>query len=78
MFSGTLAKTVEMFSSQQVCSIAVVRNGHLVAEAYNSCTQADIPQDVKSVTKSVTSALVGIALAERKLISMDQKVRDFS
>ncbi|BFT75680.1 serine hydrolase domain-containing protein [Paenibacillus sp. P36] len=77
MFSGTLAKTVEMFSSQQVCSIAVVRNGHLVAEAYNSCTQEDIPQDVKSVTKSVTSALVGIALAERKLISLDQKVRDF-
>lgn len=77
MFSGTLAKTLDMFGSQQVCSIAVVRNGHLVAEAYNSCTQDDIPQDVKSVTKSVTSALVGIALAERKLISLDQKVRDF-
>lgn len=77
MFSGTLAKSLEMFSSGQVCSIAVVRNGHLVAEAYNSCTQADIPQDVKSVTKSITSALVGIALSERKLFSLDQRVTDF-
>ncbi|WP_171684506.1 serine hydrolase domain-containing protein [Paenibacillus planticolens] len=77
MFSGTLAKTLETFSSKQVHSIAVIRNGHLVAEAYNSSTEADAPQDMKSVTKSITSALVGIALSERKLISLDQKVADF-
>jgi CubicO group peptidase (beta-lactamase class C family) len=77
MFSGTLAKMLEVFGNQQVHSIAVVRNGHLVAEAYNQTTQADTPQDIKSVTKSITSALVGIALSERKLISSDQRMADF-
>ncbi|MDD9266948.1 serine hydrolase domain-containing protein [Paenibacillus sp. GCM10023248] len=77
MFSGTLAKTLEMFGSQGVHSVAVIRNGYLVAEAYNASTQEDVPQDLKSVTKSVTSALVGIALHERKLISADQKVAEF-
>lgn len=77
MFSGTLAKMLEMFSSQGVHSVAVIRNGYLVAEAYNASTQEDVVQDNKSVTKSITSALVGIALSERKLISVDQKLADF-
>jgi CubicO group peptidase (beta-lactamase class C family) len=77
MFSATLAETFEVFHNQGVHSVAVIRNGHLVAEAYKEGTQPDIPQDVKSVTKSVTSALVGIALSERKLISLDQRVAAF-
>ncbi|MCY9664000.1 beta-lactamase family protein [Paenibacillus alginolyticus] len=77
MNSAALAKMLEVFRDQQVHSVAVIRNGHLVAEAYNESTQADLPQDVKSVTKSVTSALIGIALSERKLISLDQRLAAF-
>lgn len=77
MNSAVLAKMLEVFRDQQVHSVAVIRNGHLVAEAYNEGTQADLPQDVKSVTKSVTSALIGIALSERKLISLDQRLAAF-
>jgi CubicO group peptidase (beta-lactamase class C family) len=77
MNSAALAKMLEVFRDQQVHSVAVIRNGHLVAEAYNENSQADLPQDVKSVTKSVTSALIGIALSERKLISLDQRLVAF-
>ncbi|NOU84466.1 serine hydrolase [Paenibacillus sp. LMG 31460] len=77
MNSAALAKMLEVFRDQQVHSVAVIRNGHLVAEAYNENSQADLPQDVKSVTKSVTSALIGIALSERKLISLDQRLATF-
>lgn len=77
IFSATLAKAFDVFRNQQVHSVAVIRNGFLVAEAYKENTQAGIPQDVKSVTKSITSALIGIALSERKLKSPDQKLAEF-
>ncbi|SDN41231.1 CubicO group peptidase, beta-lactamase class C family [Paenibacillus sp. yr247] len=77
MNSAALAKMLEAFRNQQVHSVAVIRNGFMVTEAYNENTQVDIPQDVKSVTKSITSALVGIALSERKLKSTDQRLAAF-
>jgi len=54
-------------------SIAIVRNGKLVAESYASDPD-DIHriQNVKSVTKTFTSVLTGIALHEKILDSLDQ------
>ncbi|UKS25383.1 beta-lactamase family protein [Paenibacillus sp. HWE-109] len=77
LHSSALAKMLKIFRHQAVHSVAVIRNGHLVAEAYNEGTGTDILQDMKSVTKSITSALVGIALSEFKLSSIDQKAADF-
>jgi CubicO group peptidase (beta-lactamase class C family) len=58
----------------QVRSLLVVRHGYLVYERYWHGLDVADGHDVRSVTKSVTSALVGIALAEGRLQSLDQTV----
>jgi CubicO group peptidase (beta-lactamase class C family) len=58
----------------QVRSLLVVRRGYLVYERYWQGMTASHGDDVQSVTKSVVSALVGIALGEGKLTGLDQPV----
>jgi CubicO group peptidase (beta-lactamase class C family) len=58
----------------QVRSLLVVRHGYLVYERYWQGFDAADGQEIHSVTKSVNSALVGIALAEGRLQSLDQTV----
>jgi CubicO group peptidase (beta-lactamase class C family) len=58
----------------QVRSVLVVRHGYLVYEHYWQGVTAADGDDVYSVTKSVVSALVGIALGEGKLKGLDQTV----
>ena len=50
----------------QVRSILIVRHGYLVYEHYRQGLDQADGHDVRSITKSVTGALVGIALAEGK------------
>jgi CubicO group peptidase (beta-lactamase class C family) len=59
-----------------VRSIVVVRNGVLVYERYWQGLDADDGHDVRSVTKSVVSALVGIALDSGAIDSLDSTVGD--
>ncbi|KRF07115.1 hypothetical protein ASG89_17325 [Paenibacillus sp. Soil766] len=77
LYSATLAKTFDVFHDHGVHSIAVIRNGVWVADASKEGIQSGIPQDMKSVTKSVTSALIGIALKEGKLKSPEQRLAAF-
>jgi CubicO group peptidase (beta-lactamase class C family) len=58
----------------QVRSVLVVRHGYLVYEHYWQDVTASDGDNVYSVTKSVVSALVGIALGEGKLKGLDQTV----
>jgi CubicO group peptidase (beta-lactamase class C family) len=58
-------------------SLLVVRNGYLVFEKYYSWGSPDKYAVVHSVTKSVTSALIGIALNKGYLNSVDQKLIEF-
>jgi CubicO group peptidase (beta-lactamase class C family) len=58
----------------QVRSLLVVRHGYLVYERYWHGFDAADGHNSYSVTKSVTSALVGIALAEGRLRGLDQTV----
>lgn len=53
-------------------AIVVVHNGHIVAEAYGEGFNASTPLLGWSMTKSVTAALVGMAIKDGKL-SLDQK-----
>jgi CubicO group peptidase (beta-lactamase class C family) len=53
-------------------AIVVVHNGHIVAEAYGEGFTASTPLLGWSMTKSVTAALVGMAIKDGKL-SLDQK-----
>jgi CubicO group peptidase (beta-lactamase class C family) len=58
----------------QVRSVLVVRHGYLVYEHYWQGRTAANGDNLYSVTKSVVSALVGIALGEGKLTGLDQPV----
>lgn len=55
-------------------SLLIVRNGYVVLDAYFYPFQAGQVHDVASVTKSITSTLIGIAIAEHKLSSVHQPV----
>lgn len=58
-------------------SLLVVKNGYLVFEKYYSWGSPEKYAVVHSVTKSVTSALIGIALDKDYLKSVDQKLTEF-
>jgi CubicO group peptidase (beta-lactamase class C family) len=58
-------------------SLLVLKNGYLVAEKYfNGITAGDASQTA-SVTKSITSAMAGIAIREHFISGTDQKLKDF-
>lgn len=79
MDAGKLAELDDLIAAQysHITGIAVVRKGYLVHEYYpNGCGPQDA-RHVASVTKSVISALVGIAIDAGYLQSVDQKVLDF-
>jgi CubicO group peptidase (beta-lactamase class C family) len=58
-------------------SLVLVRNDHVILELYVHPYDRDTVHNVKSVSKSIISALVGIALREKILESLDQTVREF-
>lgn len=57
--------------------LLVIKNGYLIAEKYFNEGAVDRKNQLQSVTKSYTSALVGIALDQGCLSSVDQKMVDF-
>jgi CubicO group peptidase (beta-lactamase class C family) len=57
--------------------LVVVKNGYLIAEGYFNEGAVDEMFDRASATKSFTSALVGIALDQGCLSSVDQKMVNF-
>jgi CubicO group peptidase (beta-lactamase class C family) len=60
-----------------VRSLLVARHGRLAGEYYFGGAQAGRPWPLRSVTKSVTSALVGIALRQGKLTGVDGHIMDW-
>ena len=58
-------------------SLLVVKNGYLIAEDYFNEGSVDQRDLLQSATKSVTSALVGIALNEGLLSNIDMKMTGF-
>jgi CubicO group peptidase (beta-lactamase class C family) len=68
--------TIVPASYPQVRSVLVVRHGYLVVERYWQGVAASDGHNSFSVTKSFVSALVGIALRDRRLRSLDQTVEE--
>lgn len=60
-----------------VHSIQIVRHGRLVFDAYIYPFNAEMRHDVASVTKSITSTLVGIALQDGSLTDVKQPLLSF-
>jgi CubicO group peptidase (beta-lactamase class C family) len=58
-------------------ALLIVRHGSLVVEEYFNNWQADRLHTLQSVSKSFTSALVGIAIARGEFKGVDEKVLDF-
>ncbi|MCG8353587.1 MAG: beta-lactamase family protein [Chloroflexales bacterium] len=63
--------------TETIYSLLVIKNGYLIAEQYFHEGSVEQKARIQSVTKSYTSALVGIALEQGCLASLDQKMMDF-
>ena len=59
---------------EYIRGILVATDGRVISEAYFHGAVADRPQNMKSLTKSVTSALIGVAIKEGFIESVDQRV----
>jgi CubicO group peptidase (beta-lactamase class C family) len=58
-------------------SLLVSHQGELVLERYYNGARAASPANIKSASKSVISALVGIAVSRGLIKSVDQKIGDY-
>jgi CubicO group peptidase (beta-lactamase class C family) len=79
MDSARLAQAFSFIKDQglNLHSLLVIRNGHLVVEAYFSSYHANTRHVLYSCTKSFIATLVGIAMDQGSLTSVDQPVLDF-
>ncbi len=79
---GVDAKTLARMNSHartalpHIRSLLITRHGYLIFEEYYNGGSRDEYQNIQSITKSVTSALIGIAIRQG-LIGVDQKVVEF-
>ena len=62
---------------ESIYSLLVIKDGRLIAEEYFHEGSIDQKINMKSVTKSYTSALTGIALEQGCLANVDQKMMEF-
>jgi len=62
---------------ETIRSLLVVRNGRLIGEHYFHGASIDDKARLQSVTKSVTSALAGIAIEQGCLAGLDRPVLDY-
>jgi CubicO group peptidase (beta-lactamase class C family) len=76
-----LAELADQIRTGEVCpnlhALLVVRHGVLVLEEYFNGWKRDELHTLQSVSKSFTSALVGIAIARGEFKGVDEKVLDF-
>lgn len=79
MNSDTLGKVVDYIENWDLDfhSVLVVRNGYIVLEEYFGYYNQDTLHEIYSCTKSVTSALVGIAIHEGYISGVDERVLDY-
>ncbi len=78
--TGLIEKMVNDISNEthkNIHSVLVIRNGKLVLEEYFYQYDANKTHQLRSATKSVLSALAGIALDQKLLKSKDEKVLSF-
>ena len=76
MDSATLAEAFDFIQQNKVPihSLLIIRNGNIVLDAYFYPFQSGQLHDGASMTKSVTSTLIGIAIGQHKLSGVSQSV----
>lgn len=76
--SALTARAIEAAAElPRLRSLLIARHGELLHEEYRGSSGADRYANIKSASKSVLSALVGIAIAEGHLDGVDQRVVPF-
>ncbi len=75
-------RIVEMFeyideNNYAIDSVLIVKDGYMVVEEYLSYYSSETLHPVYSVTKSFTSTLIGRAIEEGYIESVDQKILEF-
>jgi CubicO group peptidase (beta-lactamase class C family) len=75
--STKLVKLFDRIRGLNLDSLLMVRNGYLVLEAYQYPYTADIAHHINSATKSVISALFGIAMDQGAIERIDQPMLDY-
>ncbi len=58
-------------------SVLIAKENKLVFETYFDGFNSNIPHDLRSASKSISSAMIGIAIDDNILESVDQKLYDF-
>jgi CubicO group peptidase (beta-lactamase class C family) len=79
LHSGNLADMFNYINKTKrpLDSMIVIRHGYIVAEKYRNGQNATMKHPVYSVTKSITSALIGLAIQRGGIKSVDDKVLSF-
>jgi CubicO group peptidase (beta-lactamase class C family) len=72
---GAMETSIRSGAFQKIGSILIARHGKLVYEAYFD-GDADTLRDTRSVTKSITDALVGLAISDGSLASTQVHILD--
>lgn len=73
------AKQHEKVDENSIDSISVYRNGYLVADYhFNPLYPRDTPHIIHSATKSIMSALIGIAIEQGHIESVEVPFAEFS
>lgn len=77
--SRDLTRALERVARQDIDlhGLIVYRNGHVILEVYPPPYDAQTVHNVKSVSKSLLSALVGIAIDKDIVAGIDQRVSEF-
>lgn len=77
LFRHLVEEVVNYDDYRGIHSVLVAKDGRLVFEEYFYDQTADLPHPLRSANKSLTSALVGIALDEGLIGSVDDSVYDY-
>jgi CubicO group peptidase (beta-lactamase class C family) len=77
MDSRALARLIDDVGTYKQDSVLVVRNGKIVADAYYAPYSTGIRHDLRSVTKSFMSTLIGVLVQQGKLETVDRPLLDF-
>src|SRR5580692_58426 len=77
MDSAALAQLVDIGAYTGMDAMLIVRHGKIVAEVYYAPFKSGIKHRMYSVTKSVLGTLIGIAVKDGFLDSVDRRVINF-
>jgi CubicO group peptidase (beta-lactamase class C family) len=76
MDARAVARLIDDVGTTKQDSVLIVRNGRIVADAYYAPYVTGIRHDLRSVTKSFVSTMIG-ALVQQGKLSVDRPVLDF-